>query len=77
MEATLDLRGIPCPQNTAKALMSLELLDEGEKMKIYIDDGEPYLNFLDAMEYEDDLNIFEKVKKKEHWFLFIERKLYE
>ena len=37
----LDLRGVRCPHNTGRALLALELMDEGEVLEILIDDGEP------------------------------------
>ena len=55
LEETLDLIGIPCPQNTARALLRLELLDAGEHLNIWVDDGEPYQNLLAALELESDL----------------------
>lgn len=48
----LDLSGVPCPQNTARALMALALLDEGEVLQILLDDGEPMENVPPALELE-------------------------
>jgi TusA-related sulfurtransferase len=41
---TLDLAGVPCPANTARALLRLELLDEGDLLAVIVDDGEPLAN---------------------------------
>ncbi len=49
---TLDLTGIPCPQNTARALMALELLDPGQALELLIDDGEPHANVPESLEIE-------------------------
>jgi TusA-related sulfurtransferase len=40
----LDLKGVPCPQNSAKALLKLQLMDSGEILEVILDDGEPLEN---------------------------------
>lgn len=40
----MDLRGIPCPANAAKALIKIATMDTGELLKIIIDNGEPVEN---------------------------------
>jgi len=37
----LDLRGVKCPANSARALVRLESLDAGAVLEILLDDGEP------------------------------------
>ena len=37
----LDLTGVPCPQNAARTLMVLAMMDEDEVLRITVDDGEP------------------------------------
>ncbi|MAE70175.1 MAG: hypothetical protein CME06_06865 [Gemmatimonadetes bacterium] len=37
----IDLTGVPCPQNAARALLRLETMETGELLRIVIDDGEP------------------------------------
>lgn len=70
-EHKLDLLGIPCPQNTAKALIFLELQDQGAKTLILIDDGEPFRNFKDSLELETGFKIIEQVKENHYWRLII------
>lgn len=48
-DETLDLAGVPCPANTARALLKLELMDEGEVLAIVVDDGEPIANVPPAL----------------------------
>jgi sulfite reductase (ferredoxin) len=48
----LDLSGVPCPQNTARALMALAILDEGAVLELLLDDGEPVENVPPALELE-------------------------
>jgi TusA-related sulfurtransferase len=56
----LDLSGVPCPQNTARALLKLELLEGGDEMEIIVDDGEPVSNMLAAFAIEPTLSVVEK-----------------
>lgn len=58
----LDLTGIPCPKNTAMALIRLELLDVGESLEIIVDDGEPVRNLLASFELEGGLTILERAR---------------
>ncbi len=37
----LDLTGVPCPQNAARTLMVLAMMDDDEVLRITVDDGEP------------------------------------
>jgi TusA-related sulfurtransferase len=71
----LNLTGVPCPQNTARALLRMELLDEGEQLKIVVDDGEPITNFLEAMDFESAYRILEKNKQVgvPSWHIIIQR----
>jgi TusA-related sulfurtransferase len=71
----LDLTGVPCPQNTARALLKMELLDEGEQMEIVMDDGESITNFLEALEFEPSYRIMEKYKKENlsSWRIIVKR----
>lgn len=47
---TLDLSGVPCPANSARALLRLETLDPGAELEITVDDGEPALNLPPSLE---------------------------
>ena len=47
---TLDLSGVPCPTNAARALLRLETLDAGAELEITVDDGEPALNLPPSLE---------------------------
>ncbi len=37
----LDLRGIPCPENSSRAVLAMEWMEPGELLELIIDDGEP------------------------------------
>jgi TusA-related sulfurtransferase len=45
----LDLSGVPCPANSARALLKLEMLGSGEELEVLLDDGEPAKNVPAAM----------------------------
>lgn len=45
----LDLGGVPCPANSARALLKLEMLDDGDELEVLLDDGEPAKNVPAAM----------------------------
>lgn len=60
----LDLRGVPCPQNTAKALLKLNIMNGGEMIEIIMDDGEPINNFLSSLD-SAGYSIFKKNKTKD------------
>jgi TusA-related sulfurtransferase len=67
----IDLKGVPCPRNTAKALMFLELREEGELSLVIVDDGEPVINFLESLEIETGYIIKNKIKKNDVWEIYI------
>ena len=41
---TIDLRGVSCPTNFVKAKLALEDMDDGDRLTILLDDGEPVKN---------------------------------
>ena len=48
----LDLRGIPCPQNAAKAMLYISGMMSGEKIFIVLDQGEPAENVPESLKAE-------------------------
>lgn len=67
----IDLRGIPCPRNTAKALMFLETVDDGSVSLVFIDDGEPLNNFIESIEIEGGYTIKDKISHQTYWEIYI------
>ena len=61
---SLDLRGIPCPQNSARAIMKLSMMDAGEILELTVDDGEPAINVPESLTY-DGHEIIEKVRSSD------------
>ncbi len=41
---TIDLRGVTCPTNFVKAKLAMEMVDSGEVLAFYLDEGEPVQN---------------------------------
>jgi len=37
----MDLSGVPCPANSARILLKLEMMDAGARLEVLLDDGEP------------------------------------
>jgi len=68
----IDLTGVPCPQNTARAMFELELMDEGERLLLYIDDGEPRVNVPASLEIEGH-RVIEAQRTPQGWSLLVER----
>lgn len=48
----LDLRGVACPENAARALVKLATMMEGEILEIALDAGEPMENVPSSLEAE-------------------------
>jgi len=68
----LDLKGVPCPRNSARALLKLGGMEEGEILEIIVDDGEPLENVPASIEEEDNYKIIEKHKGEGHtWHLWV------
>jgi len=68
----LDLTGIECPHNSSKAIMRLEVMDEGEVLEIVIDDGDPRENVPVTMDQEDHA-ILDIRRTGEQWTLLVRR----
>lgn len=69
---TLDLSGVPCPRNTAEALLALELMDAGDLLDVLLDDGEPLKNVPPALELEGH-RVLSTTPEGSGWRLRVER----
>ena len=71
-DETIDLKGVPCPQNSAKALLKLAMMDVGEVLEIIIDGGEPAENVPASIEQESDFRILNCIRSEDNsWHLFV------
>jgi len=69
----LDLKGVPCPRNSAQALIKLAGMDAGEILEIIVDDGEPIENVPGSIEEEDNYKILKQTKGEGNtWHLWVE-----
>jgi sulfite reductase (ferredoxin) len=67
----LDLRSIPCPLNSSKALIYLLTIDSGEVVTFYIDDGEPIDNVPSSLENEGHVIIKTEKVDDNYWVLTV------
>jgi TusA-related sulfurtransferase len=68
----LDLTGVPCPQNSARALMVIEFMDPGQRLELFLDDGEPYQNVPESLEIEGHVKLLEE-RRGAGWRMVFER----
>ena len=69
----LDLSGVGCPQNSARALLRLEGMDPHTTIAIIIDDGEPFRNVPPSLQ-EEGHTIVTMEKKGLQWHLLVMRR---
>ena len=70
--ASLDLRGLPCPQNSARALLEIEMLDDGEVLELFLDDGESCERVPVTLEWEGHV-VLSMVRTDGHWTMLVQR----
>jgi len=67
----LDLKGVPCPQNSARTLLKLAGMEEGNILEIIIDNGEPVENVPASLE-DENYKIIKMIQSKDgFWHLYI------
>ncbi len=69
-DALLDLRGVRCPANSARALVRLEGMDAGEVLALVLDDGEPYASVPEALEAEGHV-VLSREREGAAWRLLV------
>ena len=69
---TLDLSGVPCPQNAARALLRIEGMDPGSVLAVILDDGEPIRNVPPALEAEGHQEL-SRAQEQGRWRLVVRR----
>ena len=72
MTETLDLSGVPCPQNAARALLRIGGLEPGAVLAVLLDDGEPIRNVPPALEAEGHQEL-SRAREKKGWRLLLRR----
>ncbi len=69
---TLDLTGVPCPANAARALLVIEGLPAGAFLRISLDDGEPIQNVPPALEEQGHV-VVDKVRIGTGWQVLVKK----
>jgi len=71
-DEVINLKGVPCPQNSAKALLKLAGMSKNDILEIILDEGEPKENVPASIEMEDNCEIITLIKSKDDlWHLFV------
>ena len=68
-----DLKGTPCPLNYVKAKLTLETLNGGDTLELFLDDGEPIDNVPKSLE-GDGHKILNVEKIDNYWKILVEKK---
>jgi len=68
----LDLTGVPCPQNAARTLLRLAMMDSGDVLRVTLDDGEPIDLVPDSVEDEAHSILERHQLEDTRWVLWIE-----
>ncbi len=71
-DETLDLSGVPCPQNSARAILTLEWMEPGQVLHVIVDDGEPHENVPPSLREEGHAIIGED-RQGDSWILLVKR----
>lgn len=70
---TIDLRGVSCPTNFVKAKLALEDMDDGERITMLLDDGEPVKNVPRSLKSEGHRLIALEQASEGHYRLELEK----
>ncbi len=68
----LDLSDVPCPLNSSRALMELEIMDAGEVLELIVDDGEPCAKVPVTLEWEGH-EILSMKRTAGQWTILVQR----
>ncbi len=66
----LDLRGVPCPANAARAVLQLSMMSAGEVLLVSLDDGEPVENVSRSIEVAGH-EIVRREREGESWKFWV------
>ena len=69
---TLDLIGVACPQNAARALLKLEAMESGSILEVIVDDGEPIKNVSPSIK-DGGHEIIDIMMANDKWRMLIRR----
>ncbi len=69
----MDYRGVGCPMNFVKTKIALAPMDKGQKLKIFLDDGEPIQNVPNSVKLEGHKILKQAQDAGGHWEVLIEK----
>lgn len=69
-DVTLDLKGVPCPANAARALLKLAAMNDGETLELLVDSGEALQNVPESVRQEGH-TILLKEPHEERWRILV------
>lgn len=69
---TIDLVGVPCPQNSMRATLRLDTMDDGEVLEMLLSDGEAITTFLPNLEAEGYRIIYKERIDDNTWRVCVE-----
>ena len=68
-----DLRGVACPMNFVKTKMELAKIGSGQRLRVFLDDGEPIDNVPKSVA-EEGHKVIEMTKTADYWSVLIEKR---
>lgn len=71
-ETFRDYRGIECPMNFARITVDLMDLEIGDRIRVLLDDGEPFINIPRSLEREGQ-KVIHREKMGDHWLIIAEK----
>lgn len=71
-ENNLDLRGIPCPQNAAQAILHLSTMLFEDELVVLLDDGEPMINVPESLTLEGHKILSQEKSQDGSWLLRVQ-----
>lgn len=71
-EDCLDLRGVPCPQNAAQAILHLSTMMGEDELVVLLDDGEPMINVPESLTLEGHRVLSQEQKQDGSWCLRVQ-----
>ncbi|WNM59663.1 sulfurtransferase TusA family protein [Candidatus Nitrospira allomarina] len=69
----LDLRGVICPYNFVKTKLKLESLENGDQLRVLLDEGEPIRNVPQSITNEGHQIL--KQEKVDHYYRVVIQKV--
>jgi sulfite reductase (ferredoxin) len=67
-----DYRGVPCPMNFVKVKLDLAMMESGQLLKVFLDEGEPIANVPRSVADEGH-EIVNQKKENDFWSVFIRK----